>query len=291
MIDLHIHTIHSDGEDSVENILKQAESLNLEVISITDHDCVDAYDELSNFDVRSMYSGKIISGVEFTTTFDGYTTEILGYGCDYKIIQKVLKEFYTPEFVEIQHNLLMQRMASIVKQHGLIFDFSNKENCDSFMSYYKELSKYEENFAKVPNKILDSFGNFIRKGYANPTSSFYVDKSTCYLKFADIVDIIHKAGGKAFLAHAFLYQFDDIECELDKMLKTTNLDGLECYYHSFRDEQTKYILNYAKKHNLLTSGGSDYHGAIRPQSKLGVGSGNLNIQKDILDNWKIEYFA
>lgn len=290
MIDLHIHTLYSDGSDSVLNILQQAQRLNIGVLSITDHDSVKAYFDLDKLNISNIYSGKIITGVEFTTTFDGYTTEILGYGCDYNKINKILTSFYTPRFVKKQYDKLMNEMAGLIKTHNLIFDFNNKKNCESFMAYYNELSKHEENYLKVKDNILDSFGNFIRKGYANPKSSFYVDKSTCYLKFDEIVDIIHDAGGVAILAHPFIYQFEDITKVLNKMFKTTHLDGLECYYHSFSQQQTNFLLKYAKENKLLVSGGTDYHGTLRPQSKLGVGGGNLNISKEILNNWNVKYF-
>ena len=64
MIDLHIHTTNSDGTDSVEEILKKAEKLKLNYISISDHDTCKGYDELKNIDVESIYSGKIIPGIE-----------------------------------------------------------------------------------------------------------------------------------------------------------------------------------------------------------------------------------
>ena len=68
MIDLHTHTNHSDGTDSVEEILKNAERSNIEILSITDHDSVGAYFELEeNPNLRNLYSGKIIVGSELKT--------------------------------------------------------------------------------------------------------------------------------------------------------------------------------------------------------------------------------
>lgn len=291
MIDLHIHTVHSDGSDTVLEILKKAQNIGLEIISITDHDSVMAYYDLNKIDANKYFSGKIISGVEFTTTFDGYTTEILGYGCDYKKINKALKNFYTARHIEKEHKKQMSQLSQIITKHNLTFDFKNKKNCLSYKTFFEELSRYPENHKLVKNEILKSFGNFIRKGYANPKSDFYVDKTTAYLKFEDIIEIIHKAGGKAFLAHPFIYQFDDTKTMLEKIFSSTKLDGVECYYHSFTDEQTKLLLDFAKQKNLLICGGTDYHGDIRPQSKLGIGAGNLCIENNILDNWHIQYYC
>ena len=65
------------------------------------------------------------------------------------------------------------------------------------------------------------------------------------------------------------------------------IDGLECYYTSFNNKQTQFLLNYCQKNNLLISGGSDYHGNNKPDIKLGIGKENLNIPITILNNWKI----
>lgn len=53
----------------------------------------------------------------------------------------------------------------------------------------------------------------------------------------------------------------------------------------FTDEQTKFLLEYCKENKLFVSGGSDYHGVPKPHIKLGIGQGNLNIPKNIVDNW------
>ena len=88
MIDLHTHTNHSDGTDSVEEILKNAEKNNIEILSITDHDSVDAYFELErNPNLRQLFSGKLITGAELKTFYNKVSIEILAYGIDYKKIR------------------------------------------------------------------------------------------------------------------------------------------------------------------------------------------------------------
>ena len=83
MIDLHLHTKHSDGTDSVKELLENVENANLDIISITDHDSVDAYFELEDDNLRKIFSGKIITGVEMKTHYNGIPIEVLGYGVDY----------------------------------------------------------------------------------------------------------------------------------------------------------------------------------------------------------------
>ena len=96
MIDLHMHTTYSDGTDTVKELLEKAEDLNLEVISITDHNTCKAYLEMEKFNVKEKYKGDILVGCEFTTNFDNRLIEVLGYGFDYKKVNKYLEEKYNP---------------------------------------------------------------------------------------------------------------------------------------------------------------------------------------------------
>ena len=82
MIDLHMHTKHSDGDHELSDVLRMCEAENLTAISITDHDTVEAYTELENPATRSLFSGHIIPGVEISALCHNIPIEILGYGVD-----------------------------------------------------------------------------------------------------------------------------------------------------------------------------------------------------------------
>ena len=98
MIDLHIHTTHSDGTDTIKQVLIKANELDLEVISFTDHNTCIVYEELEKINISKLYKGKIIVGCEFTTSFNNKIIEILGYGFNYKEISKFLNQFYNYEY-------------------------------------------------------------------------------------------------------------------------------------------------------------------------------------------------
>ena len=76
MIDMHMHTTYSDGADSLIEVLKKAESLKLEYISITDHDTCEGYKELAKLDVKKYFSGQIINGVEIKCAYKKRLIEI-----------------------------------------------------------------------------------------------------------------------------------------------------------------------------------------------------------------------
>lgn len=84
MIDLHVHTNYSDGTWDLKKLLEEAEKAKIEVLSITDHDTVKVYKELEKIDYKKVYSGKILSGVEFNTVYDGVAFHLLAYDFDYR---------------------------------------------------------------------------------------------------------------------------------------------------------------------------------------------------------------
>ena len=113
MIDLHIHTTYSDGTDTVKELLKKAEGIGLEVISITDHNTCKAYYEMEKFNVKEIYKGNIIVGCEFSASFDNRAIEIIGYGFDYKIVNEYLKKFYDKKLIEKRTGILIKLMNLI----------------------------------------------------------------------------------------------------------------------------------------------------------------------------------
>ena len=292
MIDLHMHTTYSDGTDTVKELLEKAESLGLEVISITDHNTCKSYFEMEEFNVKEIYKGDILVGCEFTTSFDNRLIEVLGYGFDYKKVNKYLEEFYSDELVSKRTNILYNRLLDRIKELGLEFHLErvrDKKFTNEFFErgIYEELVKYENNKEKLKEDVWASFSNFYRKGLTNPKSKLFINHVEFKPSIKEIVNLIHKNGGIAFLAHPYQYKFTDTEKFLDKIYDEVALDGIECFYTTFSEEQTNYLLDFAKKKNLLISGGSDYHGTNKENHNLGVGRGNLKISKDIINNYKI----
>ena len=98
MIDLHSHTTNSDGTWTTKELLTEAEKLKLDVFSITDHDSVEAYVEIENDEeLKKIYSGKLIRGVELNCTYDGVKIEVLAYNFDLQPVKNWLEDYYTPE--------------------------------------------------------------------------------------------------------------------------------------------------------------------------------------------------
>ena len=110
--------------------------------------------------------------------------------------------------------------------------------------------------------------------------------SKYYPSLNKIIDIIHKAEGLAFVAHFYEYSSINNKREtLDNIIKEYDLDGIECYYSTFTDEQTQYLNQFCKRNDLLISAGSDYHGKNKKDINLRNGKGNLEVPDEIIHNW------
>ena len=285
MIDLHMHTINSDGSDSPEEILKKCEKLNLEYISITDHDTCKSYKDLEKVDVKKIFSGIIIPGCELTTVFEGRTIEILGYGVNVDIINEWKENYYSKDKMIEHKEYTVNSIISNLNKLGVnITRDQVVMNCSPDRAVYNVLKLNKDENEKVLGEgILDSFRTFFREGVTNPDNSLYVDTSMYRPPLQEVVDIVHKAEGKAFLAHAYQYVFNDILEMITSLRKEVNIDGLEVFHSSFTLEQMMELQEYAKKNNLFISGGSDYHGTVKEEISLKTGCDNLHISKNILE--------
>lgn len=150
---------------------------------------------------------------------------------------------------------------------------------------YKELIRHEENH-KILGEYADSLNTFIRNGLMNPESEYYTGKNYILKpEYEQVINVIHKAGGLAFLAHPYEYRFDNTIEFIDELRKQKELDGIECFHPSADENEINILAEYAKKNNLYISGGSDYHGKKKPNIEIGVGNGNLSISKEIIKEW------
>ena len=289
MIDLHIHTQYSDGDKTVEEILKMCEKKGVEYISITDHDTCKQYED-KVLKRNTIFSGKIIKGAELHAMFQNDNIEILAYNINPNIINEWCEKYYSEKILKQQQGMLYQRLLNICDEHGLIYNEKSIKKPAKVYEYvenpiYEELLAHDENY-KILGEFAKSFNIFFRKGLANPESSYFMNYAEFRPKYKEVIDIIHKAGGKAFLAHPFEYRFQDITKFIDELRKVTELDGIECYHPSASNNGKRDILiEYARRNKLFISGGSDYHGKIKPDIEIGVGRGDLNIPKEIVEEW------
>ena len=287
MIDIHTHTNYSDGSSSVQELLTEANKIGLSLLSITDHNTIDAYRELSNPNIRSLFKGTIIPGIEITTTYNGEIIEVLGYGFDLNKMNALLKE----KVLSFEQKQLKEfdLIKAQYKKIGIIFDPSeirfNPKIESSRTAFVNEIKKHPENNCMFLHKeSLTNSSGFTRNEVYNPKSPLYVDESSLFPTLEETIEIIHEADGIAFLAHTYAYS-PNIANNLINIIRNYNFDGIECYYTTFTEEQTKYLVNLCTERNMYMSGGSDFHGTRKTNHSLGTGQGNLNITEDVVKDW------
>lgn len=286
MIDLHMHTLHSDGTENYISILKKCEEKNLDYIAITDHNSVEAYFELENIDIKNYFSGKIICGVELNTKILNVPIEILGYGIEYNKMAGLLKEVYIDA---TQRNLIeAQRLYDKCIKYGIKLD----DNClekytpNQFASgfFHKEITKHEENKKLISPEAWSASKILYRQYMSDPNVPLYVEMDDLVPDFETASSLIKQVGGLVFVPHIYEYKHNSMPI-LNYILDHHTIDGIECYYTTFTNEQHEEILALCKKHNLFVSGGSDFHGTCRPEVDIAKGYGNLEIPTDIITDW------
>lgn len=293
MVDIHSHTTYFDGSSSVDELLSEAQKLNLSLLSITDHNTIQAHFELQNSNIRDRFKGEIISGIEITTTYKGETIEVLGYGFDLETMQKFLDanvlSFGQKQIKE--YDLIKNRYNAI----GAIFDENNikfdpkVESCRP--AFAIEIKKHPENYKFFLNQeSINTASGFTRNEVYNPKSPLYVDESSLFPSLETAIQMIHNSGGLAFLAHTFAYS-PNIANELLNIINNYELDGLECFYTTFTKEQSDYLVSVCNDRKLYMSGGSDFHGTRKINHNLGTGQGNLHIDESVVDNWVSDYIS
>ncbi len=300
-VDMHTHSTHSDGTCSVSEILELAEKREMAILAITDHNVVEAYEDLKNLEIRNKFKGKIIPGCEVTTTYNGEVIEVLAYKIDFEKFREKLAENTLTDRDRRLRKYKVSCMTvdtlcklgvrfrdnfgdEIYKNPRQFYDNRNEAVMDGIL---REIKSFEENarfFGGLENMKKLTAKEFVRKMLYNPKSDLYIDQSAIYPSLEKVLEIIHECGGLAFLAHLYVYS-ESVAENLDNIVEKYDLDGIETYYTLFTEEQIDYLKKYTSSHNLYKSGGSDFHGERKQNHDLGIGRGNLRVPKEIIEEW------
>jgi len=285
MIDLHIHTTSSDGSDEPKDILIKAQKSGLKYISITDHDSIGAYKKLKDNKIKNYFEGQIIPGCEFSVVHNGKPIEVLGYGIDLDAINS-LGIVSDEKFLE-RENVYLKKLMEVCRNLNIKYSNNLSINGKYFATQimHADLKKYSENEKHFSKEIWESLNAFYRTCVNNENSPFFLDQMKGYPTVQEIATIIKKAGGRAFLAHLYGYFVNDYDEFLNSMVSLDALDGIECYHSLHSIDKTKHLLNYCNERKLYASGGSDYHGKIKPTVKIGESIPCVKIPYEILEPW------
>lgn len=274
-VDLHVHSTFSDGTFTPTELVNTANKIGLSAMALTDHDTVAGIDEAIT--ACKDNSLEIIPGIEMSCQYNDFKEiHIVGLYVDHT------DKTFTDRLEALQNTRNTRNLIIIEKFKKLGIDIS-----------------YEEMLTLYKGSVLTRahFANYLeRKGYIKSKKEafdrYIGDNGPCYVKREKItpkegIDLIKKAGGVPILAHPTLYHLgDDVMQKMLKELKDAGLAGIECVYSTYSLGEENYIKTLAKKFDLLPSGGSDFHGANKPDIALGTGKSHLFVPYDFLDGIK-----
>ena len=275
LIDLHTHSLKSDGSMTPAEVVREAKRAGLAAIALSDHDTVDGIREAVAEGEK--IGVEVIPAIEFSVQ-SKTETHILGY------------------FIDIENPDLLKTLKEVV---DLRIE-RNYVTCQRLNELGFDIT-IEEVRALAPNNFVGR-AHFARvlmdKGYTKSvkegfdlymTSGKYAYCEKQRLTARDAVELIGKCGGISFLAHPHLTKLGDDELkEFLKELKGFGLSGLEGYYTDYTPEMQEKYQAMAKELALLISGGTDFHAAMKPHISIGTGLGNMKIPYSVLEAMKAE---
>jgi len=244
-IDLHIHTSVSDGSLEPAELVRAAHAAGLSLIAITDHDTTAGVPDALAAAPPQL---RVIPGIELSCTDEGAEIHILGYFIDPN--DTVLSDF-AHGAVEWRR----QRIHSILERlDALGVRVSIDDVLAAAGKGHKALGRPHVARALLRKGYVSSFSEAFDQ-YLAQGSPAYVP--TRRLSPAEAIVMIHDAGGLAVWAHPSMESLEENAARFASM----GLDGIECYRPQVMSPQRRSLESVARRHGLLRSGGSDWHGA------------------------------
>ncbi len=246
-IDLHCHTKISDGSIGVEELLAIAKRRGLSAVAITDHDAVTGA-------TRATMIGKrlgidVIHGVEFST-YDkarGNAAHILCYLCD----SPDRLEGTCRKMAIARRTAATEMLRKVMRYYPIVPD-SVTRCAAGCATIYKQHIMH----ALVDAGYADSFyGETYQKLFDRDNGIARVNVE--YPDVYEIVELIHSAGGLAVLAHPCSYRNEEL---MQELTQKNLLDGIEVWHPDHTADDKTRLLAFAQNNNLLTTGGTDFHG-------------------------------
>jgi predicted metal-dependent phosphoesterase TrpH len=275
--DLHTHSVFSDGTYTPGEIIAEAKRLGL-IVALTDHNTAAGLPEF--MDAAQKLGVTAVPGVEFSTEYHGKELHLLGLFVlpeHYAAVERMVKEQHVLK--EISNMELVERL----NEAGYLIDYAKVKGRNP---------NGNANRAHVAAELLEQgYVTSVREAFEtilSDTGGFYVPPSR--LRLTDVIGELRCIGVLPVLAHPLQ---ELTEAELRDLLPEAieaGLAGMETMHSSYTPEIICLAEKIASEFDLLPSGGSDFHGAVKPDVSLGVGRGGLcispEIYLDLLDAWE-----
>ncbi|SLM98485.1 COG0613, Predicted metal-dependent phosphoesterases (PHP family) [Brachybacterium faecium] len=253
-IDLHAHSACSDGTTSVEELFAQARTAGLDVLALTDHDTVAGWSELAGAVAASGVAA--VPGIEVSSEDDSRSVHLLALLVDPSSGTELDAEMASARASRIER---ARRMVELISaDHPVRWeDVEARVAGDSTVIGRPHIADALVAAGVVPDRSA-AFAEILR-----PSGPYYVPYYAPSPQAA--VRAIREAGGVSVLAHpGSVTRDDDLPLTLLEALVEAGLDGIEVDHREHDEEEKARLREFARSHDLLITGGSDYHGTGKP---------------------------
>jgi len=242
--DLHVHTSFSDGKLTPYQVIEAACSRGLTAVGITDHDTMKGIPQ-------ALWAGRklnmeVVPGVELSTYFIGKEIHILGYYCQAE--NPLLKK--TLSIIRMDRYSRIIKMLALLKKNSVDLDFKDvlevADGGDSLGRPHLAVALCQKGFCRTPG---EAFQRFLSKGKPAFVKRLKISSPVA-------IQLIRRSGGIAVMAHPKLYRKDSVI----PLLARYGLAGIEVFHPDHRRVDCRRYNLFAKKLQLIVTGGSDFHG-------------------------------
>ncbi|MBP3796509.1 MAG: PHP domain-containing protein [Ruminococcus sp.] len=245
--DLHCHTTLSDGSLGIEEVIAQAKRMNLDFLAITDHDTLSSTSRAQILGDR--YGVKIIQAVELSA-WDKKRNEKVHILC-YAPQKPNRLEGLCLKSCQIRTECAREMIEKVMERYPVPRDAIMKYTKGSKSIYKQHIMRALVNYGYA----TELYGYVNDKLFAAPNGECLVTREYPDVNF--VLDLIHSSKGVAVLAHP--HMFGNIKL-MKELTEAGKLDGIECMHYSATPIQQEALKKYAEEHDLIVTGGSDFHG-------------------------------
>jgi len=270
LIDLHAHTNESDGSLPPAKLIEAAVDDGVTVLAITDHDTLAGHD-LALPAARAA-GLELVCGIELSTKLHGRSAHLLGYFPASGPTEEFRNWVRSQQQARKDRNI---RLVARLRELGFDITLAEAEARGRGMTGRPHFAAImlEKGYVRTYRQAFDD--------YLDESAKAYVYRQEP--QFAEGIAVVRSAGGIASLAHPTRVS-GDVAAMMPE-LWAAGLNAIEAYHSDHSQRETEFFADLARRHGLLVTGGSDFHGeTVKPGVKLGSGyQGNLRVPPEIMD--------
>ena len=274
-IDLHVHSVNSDGTESAEAIIESSIELQLEAICISDHEYLTKVPEQSNIE--------IIQGVEISVSWN-LLDKTNKFGGTHLLVYFLNEESPLDKKLHELRDKKIKRNYSIIdnlEEFEIYIDKKDLDNLETKVPGRPHIAELMVKKNYVSN-ISEAFSKYLGNGKISGIDNHQ-------LGIEEIIYLAKSSKSLVFIAHPHTLMSNKLYSKSDNWidnkfhsyiqeLKDMGIDGIEVYYPGYSHNTINTLLSICENQKLLVSGGSDFHGSRKPNNLLGIGYENSPIK-------------